>query len=282
MTTTTRKSLFLLLRIVIAFVLLAALLVGLYVFAYRAYPTVGTWTEEGNHRSFVYEGTVYRLVSKRGGTGYSEKNYPFGEQLGRVASDGHVAGDEHQETEPATLPPDATPGETAKVTPPDGTPSMERDHAYVLYTVKDKAHILMLLGTDGKYYIYYPEIATWQTPGEHEAFAYNGQDYRLLGTIGVTDGLTSKLYAEGDELGLIRNDNHLALPSETETPPVDETESGTETIPGVWPPETTEVDPLTHQYRVMAVKEYRNLLLVEMPDGETNLYIREGSKDPRS
>ncbi len=279
MTITTRKSLLLLLRTVIAFVLLAVLLAGLYVFAYRAYPTVGTWTEEGNHQAFVYEGTVYRLVGKRGGTGYSEKNYPFGERLGRLESDGHVAGEAHQETEPAT------PGETVKAQPSDGTPTMERDHAYVLYNVKEKAHILMLLGTDGEYYIYYPEIAIWQTPGAYEVFAYNNQDYRLAGILDVTDGLTSKLYAEGDVLGLVRNDDRLAPVTEPETESETESETETETIPGVLPPETTaasEADRLTHLYKVMAVEGYGNLLLVEMPDGETYLYFREGSRDPRS
>ncbi len=251
MNQTQSKPAFLTLRILLAFLLLAALLVGLYLVAYRSYPAVAEWERPGDHETFVYEGRIYRLIGQRGGRGYNAKNYPLGSQIGRVKDDGLVADAATDTLESGD----------------DADPTLVRDHAYVLYTVEDKEHILLLLETDGEYSIYAPEVAVWASPADRTSLTYAGHIYDFIGEQG-DEGLAKDDFAQGETLGLVRNDHHLLLSSETETDLTEE-EDG-----------STEEDLLAHRYMLSRVEHYKNLLMVEDVDGSIRIYCRENSQNP--
>lgn len=157
-----QKSAFFLLRAMVAFVLLFALIVGLYFWGYRSYRTVAQWAdEEGGHSALTYEGETYTLVGVLGKKGLSLKKYPIDEVLGKVEDDGSV-----MTTEEVTFPPETEEGETLKVTPPNGDPTLARDHSYILYSVKDQEDYLLVLERDGEYYLY--QLAEEETSGETE------------------------------------------------------------------------------------------------------------------
>ena len=59
-----------------------------------------------------------------------------------------------------TLPPDAPEGETLETTPPDGTPTLPREHTYIVYAVKNKEDYLIVLERDGEYYLYQKSLET--------------------------------------------------------------------------------------------------------------------------
>ncbi len=140
------------LRAVGAFLLLAALVALLYWWGYNAYLPVAEWSEPGSHEALIYEDATYYRAGMIGKKGLTKARYPMDKVLGQVKDDGVPV-----LTEAATLPPDAEEGETLKVTPPNGDPTLARDSAYVLYSVKDKENFLIVLETDGEYYLYYHE-----------------------------------------------------------------------------------------------------------------------------
>ncbi len=140
------------LRAVGAFLLFAALMALLYVWGYYSYPSVAEWTEAGNHDALVYKEETYLLCGQIGKRGLTERKYPVDKILGKVRDDGVPV-----ITEAATLPPDAEEGETVKPIPPDGTPTLARDHAYVLYSVEKEEDLLLVLEKNGKYFLYYRE-----------------------------------------------------------------------------------------------------------------------------
>ncbi len=254
MNTQTSKRAFYTLRILIAFVLMAALLLGLYIFSYRSRLPVAKWESGGSHETFIYKEQIYRCIGRRGGSGLNAKNYPLGKSIGRVEDDGLM--------EPilgATL----ESGDHAD-------PSLVRDHAYVLYAVEEKEHILLLLEPDEEYYIYIPEVAVWETGASELSLRYEDHAYFLIGKQGDI-GLSKDAFAKGDILGLVRNDH----------PPVDgsDTESA-ESQPGENAP--TDIELYEHYYIMSTVEKYRNLLMVEDVDGSLLIFCREGSKNPLS
>ncbi len=179
------ENLFFALRVLAAFVVLAGVLVGVYFVAYRAYPTVAEWTTAGSHDAFVMDGVTYRRYGVLGKGGIREKDYTIDESVGRVADDG--AGYAEGETQL-----------------PDGDPDLSRDHAYVLYSVKNQENTLLLLETDGSYALYYREVATWKEPGDRQALLYGSRTYELVGILGK-NGLNQSAYAENKKLGYVGN-----------------------------------------------------------------------------
>ncbi|MBP3666916.1 MAG: hypothetical protein J6K29_07670 [Clostridia bacterium] len=151
-----QKPAFFLLRAVIAFVLLFALIAGLYLLAFRGWRDVAEWGKDSNHELLLYEDDTYVLIGIIGKKGLTEKKYPIDKVLGQVKDDGTL-----MTTEEPTLPADTEEGETIKVTPPDGTPTVPHEHAYILYSVKDMEDHLLVLGKDGAYYLY--QLATEET-----------------------------------------------------------------------------------------------------------------------
>lgn len=144
-----QKPAFFVLRAVIAFVLLFALIAGLYLVGFRSWQDVAEWGEDSNHTVLIYEDEVYTLVGVLGKKGLTEKKYPIDRVLGEVRDDGSV-----MTTEEVTLPAETEEGETLKVTPPDGTPTLPHEHTYILYSVEDQEDYLLVLEKDGKYYLY--------------------------------------------------------------------------------------------------------------------------------
>ena len=163
------------LRAVIAFVLLGMLLAVLYWWGFNSYRDVAEWVTPGDHSAFVYDGETYYLSGVIGKRGLTLKKYPIDKIVGQVKDDGVPVITEPVTTaEPETeepLSPDETyeedleteaavETETAieSVVPPFGADLFEeKDHAYVLYSVKDNDDFLLLLGEDGQYYLYYRE-----------------------------------------------------------------------------------------------------------------------------
>ncbi len=157
-----QKPAFFVLRAVIAFVLLFALIAGLYLLAFRGWRDVAEWGKDSNHEILIYEDETYTLVGIIGQKGLNEKKYPIDKVLGQVKDDGTV-----MTTEEPTLPADTEEGETLKVTPPDGTPTVPHEHAYILYSVKDLEDYLLVLGKDGEYYLY--QLASEVTTAEEQS-----------------------------------------------------------------------------------------------------------------
>ena len=149
-TNTKQKRAFFLLRAVLAFILLFALIAGLYIWGYRSWSPVAEWAdEEGGHNALTYDGKTYELVGVMGKGKLTAKSYPIDEVLGKVKDDGSTMA-----TETETFPADTEEGETLKVIPPDGDPTLPAEHTYILYSVKDKEDYLIVLEQDGEYYLY--------------------------------------------------------------------------------------------------------------------------------
>ena len=68
-------------------------------------------------------------------------------------------------TEEITFPEETEEGETLKVTPPDGTPTLPHEHTYILYSVKDQEDYLLVLEKDGEYYLYQKTVETESESG---------------------------------------------------------------------------------------------------------------------
>ena len=177
----TQKSALFALRAVLAFVLLGVLCAALYWWGYSSYPDVAEWIQPGHHEALVYDGATYYRVGAIGKRGLTEKKYPRHKMLGEVRDDGLPMYTEpvtEPETEPdeELLPEDETWEETEPVTelesviPPKGAALFEqKKHVYVVYSVKDMSEYLLVLETDGKYYLYHREGADNPLAPETEA-----------------------------------------------------------------------------------------------------------------
>ena len=144
-----QKKAFFTLRAIIAFVLLMALIVGLYLVGFRSWREVAKWGENSNHEVLIYEEETYVLVGQLGKKGLNLKKYPIDKVLGQIRDDGSV-----MTTEEITFPEETEEGETLKVTPPDGTPTLPHEHTYILYSVQDQEDYLLVLEKNGEYYLY--------------------------------------------------------------------------------------------------------------------------------
>ena len=136
-------------RAIIAFALLMALIVGLYHLGFRSWREVARWGEDSNHEILIYEEETYVLIGQIGKKGLNLKKYPIHKVLGQVEQDGTL-----MTTAEETLPADTEEGETVKVTPPDGTPTVHHEHTYIVYSVKDQEDYLLVLEDNGEYYLY--------------------------------------------------------------------------------------------------------------------------------
>ena len=157
---TKQKPAFFLLRAVIAFVLLFALIAGLYLVAFRSFRKVAEWEEGSDHTVLVYKDETYVLTGQIGKKGLNLKKYPIDKVLGQIRDDGSV-----MTTEEITFPEETEEGETLKVTPPDGTPPLPHEHTYILYSVKDQEDYLLVLEKDGEYYLYQKTVETESESG---------------------------------------------------------------------------------------------------------------------
>ena len=137
------------LRAVVAFLLLMALVVGIYLVCFRSWREVAQWGENSNHEVLIFEEETYVLIGQIGKKGLNLKKYPIHKVLGQVEKDGSV-----MTTAEETLPADTEKGETVKVTPPDGTPTIPHEHTYIVYAVKDMDGYLLVLEDNGEYYLY--------------------------------------------------------------------------------------------------------------------------------
>ncbi len=251
---TKHENLFFALRVLLAVLLFGGLIVGIYLVAYRSYPTVAEWARPGSHDAFVMDGVTYRSVGELGKGGWKEKDYPIDKSLGRVADDGTAT-----ETDPPeTLPPDAESGETVKLPPPDGTPDLSRDHAYVIYSVQNQENAVILLESTGKKVLYWKESAAWTKTDDPASLVYADQTYRFIGTLGA-HGLSSKDYFKSTRLGLVRND--------------------------LLSTDLTDADEATceraeHDYIIHSVRGQSHILIVEAPGDKEYLYCREGYSNP--
>ena len=158
-----QKPAFFIPRAVIAFVLLFALIAGLYLVGFRSYRKVAEWGEGSDHTVLIYEDETYVLEGQIGKKGLTLKKYPIDKVLGQVRADGSV-----MTTEEITFPEETEEGETLKVTPPDGTPTLPHEHTYILYIVKDMEDCLLVLEKDGEYYLY-QKAAETEAESETEA-----------------------------------------------------------------------------------------------------------------
>lgn len=143
------RSPLLALRAAVAFVLLLAVVGGVYLLGFRSWRKVATWVEDSDHTALVYGEETYTLVGEIGKKGLTLKKYPIDKVLGQVADDGS-----HMTTEEVTFPEETEEGETLKVTPPDGTPTLPHEHTYILYSVEKQEEHLLVLEKNGKYYLY--------------------------------------------------------------------------------------------------------------------------------
>lgn len=164
------KRAFFALRAVLAFVLLAALCAGIYWAGYHAYPDVAEWIAPGDHSAIVYKGETYLLAGTIGKRGLTAKKYPADELLGELAHDDLPA---LTTAPPETDPPSTGYWETADpaltedpadteapetLPPPEYDPTLPGgDSAFILYSVKDEEHLLLLRADDGTTYLYYRE-----------------------------------------------------------------------------------------------------------------------------
>ena len=146
---TTQKPVNFTRRAILAFVILGALMVGIYLVGFRSWREVARWGENSNHEVLIYEEETYVLVGQLGKKGLNLKKYPIDKVLGQVEQDGTL-----MTTAEETLPADTEEGETVKVTPPDGTPTVHHEHTYIVYSVKDQEDDLLVLELDGEYYLY--------------------------------------------------------------------------------------------------------------------------------
>jgi hypothetical protein len=155
-----QKPAFFIPRAVIAFVLLFALIAGLYLVGFRSWREVAEWGENSDHTALIYKEETYLLTGQIGKKGLTLKKYPIDKVLGQVRDDGSV-----MTTEEITFPEETEEGETLKVTPPDGTPTLPHEHTYILYSVKDQEDYLLVLEKDGEYYLYQKTVETESESG---------------------------------------------------------------------------------------------------------------------
>ena len=158
-----QKRAFFLPRAVVAFILLFALIAGLYLVGFRSWREVAEWGENSDHTALIYKEETYLLTGQIGKKGLTLKKYPIDKVLGQVRDDGSV-----MTTEEITFPEETEEGETLKVTPPDGTPTLPHEHTYILYSVKDMEDYLLVLEKDGEYYLYQKTVET-EAESETEA-----------------------------------------------------------------------------------------------------------------
>ena len=144
-----QKPAFFILRAVVAFVLLFALIAGLYLVGFRSWREVAEWGENSDHTALIYKEETYLLTGQIGKKGLNLKKYPIDKVLGQIRDDGSV-----MTTEEVTFPEETEEGETLKVTPPDGTPTLPHEHTYILYSVQDQEDYLLVLEKNGEYYLY--------------------------------------------------------------------------------------------------------------------------------
>ena len=153
-----QKPAYFTLRAILAFVILGALMVGIYFVGFHSWREVAEWGENSNHELLIYDDETYALVGvivDNEKEALSLKNYPIHKVLGQVKQDGTL-----MTTAEETLPPDAPEGETLETTPPDGTPTLPREHTYLVYAVKYKKDHLMVLEKNGEYYLYRKTVET--------------------------------------------------------------------------------------------------------------------------
>lgn len=146
------------LRAILAFVILGVLMVGIYFVGFHSWREVAEWGENSNHEVIIYDEDTYVLVGvivDNEKEALSLKNYPIHKVVGQVKQDGTL-----MTTAEETLSPDAPEGETLETTPPDGTPTLPREHAYIVYAVKNKKDYLIVLEKDGEYYLYQKSVET--------------------------------------------------------------------------------------------------------------------------
>ncbi len=158
-----QKPALFILRAAVAFVLLLALIAGLYLVGFRSFRTVAEWGEDSNHTTLIYKDETYTMVGVIGKKGLNLKKYPIDKVLGQVKDDGTV-----MTAEDVTLPAETEEGETLKVIPPDGTPTLPHEHTYILYSVEKQEDYLLVLEKDGEYYLY-QRVEETQAETETEA-----------------------------------------------------------------------------------------------------------------
>ena len=146
---------FLTLRAIMAFLILAALILGIYLLGFRSWREVAQWGENSNHEVLIYKEETYELVGVIGSKGLTKDKYPIHKVVGQVKQDGTF-----MTTAEETLPPDAPEGETLETTPPDGTPTVPHEHTYIVYAVKNMEDYLIVLEKDGEYYLYQKSVET--------------------------------------------------------------------------------------------------------------------------
>ena len=108
-----QKPAFFVLRAAAAFILLLALIAGLYLIGFRSYRTVAEWGDDGNHATLIYQDETYTLIGAIGDKGLTESKYPIDKILGKVEDDGSVMTDAE-----VTFPEETVEGETLNVPPP--------------------------------------------------------------------------------------------------------------------------------------------------------------------
>ena len=153
-----------LLRIAIAFVLLALLLALLNWWGYNSYRDVAEWAEPGNHEVLLYDDEIYCRVGRIGKSGLTKSKYPVDKILGQVKDDGTPVTTEAVTTAPADNSPipevnpdlwEETESLPESVQPPAGASLFKnKPHTYVVYSVEDKPDHLLLLLEDGGYDLY--------------------------------------------------------------------------------------------------------------------------------
>ncbi len=157
------------LRALVAFFLMALLLVGLYRWGYRSYKEVAVWVTPGSHEALIYEEETYLLGGQLGKGNLTKGKFPVDKIIGRVADEEAITTAEETSAEETTAEPeppaDTEEGEEPETTvepetviPPYGAEWFsDKPHTYVLYSVKDKADYLLLLEDDGQLYVYHRE-----------------------------------------------------------------------------------------------------------------------------
>ena len=141
---TTQKPVNFTRRAILAFVILGALMAGIYLVGFRSWREVARWGENSNHELLIYDDETYTLVGvveDNEKANLSLKNYPIHKVLGQVVQDGTLMTD----AEETTL---------------DGTPTVPHEHTYIVYAVKNMKDYLIVLEKNGEYYLYQKTLET--------------------------------------------------------------------------------------------------------------------------
>ena len=165
---TSKASLILVLRGVVAFVLLGLLILVLYRWGYDSYKDVAEWAEPGSHNALIYNDETYYLSGQIGKKGLSKSKYATDKILGQVKDDGIPETTEAEttaepESEMEYFPEDPDDWEETESKPESvalpvgGELFASKEHTYILYSVKQNEGYLILLEQDGQYYLYYRE-----------------------------------------------------------------------------------------------------------------------------